>query len=101
MSELKLDILSSVKDIQKDDEKDGDHARTDTTTSVNVTAITDLCDIEWEAPNFTSNALLPHHVHYEHVINLPVGVTHIPAPIGSSGNEKLLPHFLPLCNTHV
>ena len=100
LCQSKMDILSSVKYIQKDHEKHGSRAWTDHITFIDITTVTDLCDIKREAANLPGNALLPHHVHYHHVPNLPVGVADITSSACSPRDEEL---FLPSlhCVMHV
>ena len=96
-----MDILSSVKYIQKDHEKHGGRARTDHIIFVDITTVTDLCDVKREAANLPGNALLPHHVHYHHVPNLSVGVADITSSACSPRDEELFLPFLPLCDACV
>ena len=91
-----MDILSSVKYIQKDHEKHSGRARTEHITLVDITTVTDFCDIKRETANLPGNALLPHHVHYHHVPNLMVGVADITSSTRSPRNEELFLPFLPL-----
>ena len=91
-----MDILSSVKYIQKDHEKHCCRAGTDHITFIDITTVTDLCDVKREAANLPGNALLPHHVHYHHVPNLPVGVADITSSACSPRDEELFLPFLPL-----
>ena len=96
-----MDILSPAKDIPKDIEKHDTHAWTDDITSVDVATITNLCNVECEAAQLPDTALLPHHVHHQHVPNLPVGVADIPCSAISPGDEEMFLPLLPLSDAHV
>ena len=96
----KEDLLSSVADLVQT--KHEDHvAQVDTCTAVDVTAVTNLGDVEAKAANLTHPALLAHHHHHQHVPHSLVGVADIPCSACSSCYEKLLLPLLPVSDAGV